>query len=210
MTMARSYLVCGILILGALSLAVGKSPADEKSSPKIESRVIETEADEIILSQTAVFQAPVAKVWDAYTTSEGYTAWAAPAAEIDLRIGGTIQFHYGRGGKVGDPGTQQLFIRAVVPHELLTLQAEVSPGWPEVLKKDGERLHNVILFEALADDRTRVRSYGIGYRKTEELQNMLKYFEAANERLLGLLGKYVEEGVRSYERPKQEENKTGN
>ena len=200
--MSRSSIVLGVLACGLLGwLLAGEARDVVAEEYEIESRVIETDANEVVLAQTAVYNAPVSKVWDAYTTAEGYSAWAAPTAEIDLKTGGTILFHYGRGAKVGDPGTQKLHIRAVVPQELLTLQAEIAANWPEVLKKDADRLHNVIVFESLPEDRTRIRSYGVGYGKTDELMSMMKFFKAGNERLLKLLGKYVEEGVRSYERP---------
>ena len=43
---------------------------------------------ERLLVEDILIEAPLAEVWSAYTTEEGYTKWAAPKARIDLRVGG--------------------------------------------------------------------------------------------------------------------------
>ena len=84
-----------------------------------------------------------------------------------------------------------------VPQELLILKAEISTNWPEVLKKDADKMSNVILFDRISPDRTRVRSYGIGYGDAPELDALLEFFTKANEELLGKLRRYVEDGERA-------------
>jgi len=79
-----------------------------------------------------------------------------------------------------------------VPNELLTLRAEIAPNWPDVLKEDADRLSNVILFDELDSDRTRLRSYGIGYRDTAELRDLLAFFEDANSDLMERLKQGLE------------------
>ena len=136
-----------------------------------------------MLVEEIVIEAPVADVWSAYTTEEGYTAWAAPKARIDLRVGGTILTQYGADAEVGDPGTNTLHIVNYVPERVLTLRAEIADNWPEVMKQDGERLTNIILFEALSPKRTRVESYGVGYGTSPEYEGLLEFFRAANRPL---------------------------
>ncbi len=158
------------------------------------SRVIVTEANQRILAQEVVVNAPIQQVWDAYTTAEGWTAWAVPAAEVDLRVGGEIRTSYT--GQVGDPGTNVLKILSYVPRRLLSLRATSTENWPEVMKHDADRLSNVILFEQLEDGRTRVESYGIGYSDAPEYESMMQFFIDANERLHANLTRYLEEGER--------------
>jgi len=91
-------------------------------------------------------------------------AWAAPLAEVDLRAGGTIWTHDGPEAKIGDPGTNILHIVNYVPERVLTLQAELSDRWPDVMKADAGNLMNVIVFDVVSDAEKHIRSYGVGYR----------------------------------------------
>lgn len=40
------------------------------------------------LHQSVIVPAPIAQVWTAFTTTDGYRAWAAPVVQIDFRVGG--------------------------------------------------------------------------------------------------------------------------
>jgi uncharacterized protein YndB with AHSA1/START domain len=191
-----------LLVAGALVLASGAAltasqssdraaPSDDTPDP-IQSRVEVLPTGERMLVEEVVIEAPVAEVWAAYTTEAGYTAWAAPKAEIDLRVGGTIKTHYGADAEVGDPGTNVLHVVNYVPERVLTLKAEIADNWPEVMKQDGERLSNVILFEALSPERTRIESYGVGYGTSPEYEALLGFFVNANRPLYEALKRHLE------------------
>ena len=172
-----------------MTLVPGATPSEEEA---IRSEVMETEAGELILSQEVLVEASVARVWEAYTTGAGWMAWAAPLAEVDLRAGGTIRTHYEAGASLGDPGTNVLHIVNYVPEKVLTLRAEISDRWPEVMKEDAGRLMNVIVFDELEGDRTRIRSYGVGYRDRPAYDELMGFFIAANEGLFRKLKAHLE------------------
>jgi uncharacterized protein YndB with AHSA1/START domain len=46
------------------------------------------------LESKATIDAPVAEVWEAWTTSAGITSWMAPAGEVDFRVGGKYRTSY--------------------------------------------------------------------------------------------------------------------
>ncbi|MEZ4651029.1 MAG: SRPBCC domain-containing protein [Candidatus Eisenbacteria bacterium] len=167
----------------------GVARADDSS---ITSTVTETAAGELVLTQEVLIEAPVSSVWDAYTTSAGWMSWAAPHAEVDLRAGGTIRTHYGADAKIGDPGTNTLHIVNYVPERVLSLQAEISERWPEVMKQDAGRLMNVIVFETPDEGTTRVLSYGVGYHKDPAYDELMGFFIPANEGLLRKLKEILE------------------
>ena len=169
---------------------IGQEPTDPGST--IQSRVVPTDAGNLVLIQEVEIRAPVSEVWAAYTTEEGWSAWAAPVVEIDLRPGGAIRTNYDPDAGIGDEGTNTLRILNYVPQRLLTLQAELDPNWPEVMKADAEHLMNVIVFESLDDERTRILSYGVGYRSTPEMSELLEFFIPANEGLFEALQAYLE------------------
>lgn len=137
-------------------------------------------------------RAPVADVWKAYTTSQGWQAWVAPLADIDLRVGGVIRTNYNPNGQLGDADTNTLRIINYVPERLLTLQADVSKNWPEFLKQDADRIYNVIVFTPLGPQRTQITSYGTGMADDERHRNLIGFFAKANAALYKKLQAHVE------------------
>ena len=191
----RILVVAGIVLFGSLGCDVKKSEGD--SPPLIaqaSSHVSRTDANELILIQEVSFSAPVEDVWSAYTTEEGWTAWASPRAEIDLRVGGSIRTAYE--GEIGDSNTNTLHIVNYVPRRVLTLKTDVSSNWPEIMQKDAEKLSNVILFDEIADGVTRIQSFGIGYTDAPEYDQLMNFFIKANEGLYRNLRAYLETGTR--------------
>ena len=148
------------------------------------SELLETEAGELVLYQSIVINTSIDKVWNAYTTSEGWMTWVAPKAKVDLKIGGLIQTQYDPKANIGDPGTNTLRIINYVPMKVLTMQADLSERWPEVMKRDAKDLMNVVIFKEISDDQVQIDSYGVGYRKSPEYDNLMKFFIPANEQLL--------------------------
>ncbi len=169
----------------------------ESQEKEISSRVIATEAGEKVVVQELVVDAPVEALWDAYVTAEGWTAWAAPVAEVDLRAGGTIRSHYTPNASIGDAGTNTLQIVNYVPRRVLTLQAELAENWPEIMKADADKLMNVVLFESMGDERSKIYSYGVGYGDSEAYEGLIEFFIPANEGLFRNLKAYLEEGKRA-------------
>ncbi len=176
-----------ILLLGLALGATGNFVPDERAEKPIQSRILKTVADELVLVQEVLVEAPVAEVWAAYATAEGWMAWAAPVVEVDLRAGGTIKTNYDAAAKIGDAGTNVLHIVNYVPERLMTLQAELSDRWPEVMKQDAGRLMNVIVFEPQGAERTKILSYGVGYRDSPAYDELMKFFIPANEGLFAKL-----------------------
>ena len=195
--MSKKYIfvVAGFVLFG---LAGCEVESIEDSPPPLineaTSQVSKTDANELILIQEVSFAAPVEDVWRAYTTAEGWTAWASPKAEVDLRVGGTILTAYQ--GEIGGSNTNTLRIVNYVPERLLTLRAELSRNWPEIMQEDAEKLSNVILFDEIADGVTRIQSYGIGYTDAPEYDQLMSFFIKANEGLYENLRAYLETGAR--------------
>ena len=184
--MRRHLLLALLLVPAACASAPDLVPAE------VTSTLTPAEAGDLVLLQEVWFDAPAAEVWAAFTTDAGWTSWASPVAAIDLRAGGTIRTHYTPGAAVGDPGTNTLHIVNYVPERVLTLRAELAANWPEVMRRDHERLMNVVLFTAHGD-RTHLESYGVGYRDDADYRALLDFFVPANEGLLAALKQQLEE-----------------
>ena len=188
------FLLAGSTVLAQTAEEIlDKAAAAAGDVTAIQSQMLKTAAGEMILAQEIVVEASLARVWEAYTTSAGWMAWAAPRAEVDLRAGGTIRTHYGAEASIGDPGTNTLHIVNYVPEKVLTLRAEISDRWPEVMKEDAGNLMNVILFDARGETETLIRSYGVGYRDLPAYDELMDFFIPANEGLFEKLKEHLEE-----------------
>lgn len=182
-------LVAFLLLVPALLVA-------QKNGPKAQNRVISkidsTRSPELVLIQEFTVKAPLKNVWNAYTTKAGYESWAVPLAEIDLKVGGTIKSNYNPAGTIGDSTTIVTHIINYVPHQLITLQAEITDNFPEFMKKEADDFYNVIYFRETEEGHTEIKSFGIGYKNTPKYLELINYFIPANEMTLMKLIDYLE------------------
>jgi hypothetical protein len=179
-----------ILIISLLS---GFIPLFSQMLPEhdlIQSETLLTEADEIILKQTFKVNAPVSVVWTYFTESEKYREWVAPAAEIDLKINGSIRANYRPDGRIGDDDTISIHIVNYIPERLLTLQPEIPESFPLFMRENSDNFYNVIEFHPLTDDETEITSFGLGYQNSPDFHQMVSFFAHGNiqayEKLIGL------------------------
>ncbi|RIJ32449.1 SRPBCC family protein [Henriciella mobilis] len=145
----------------------------------LQSGVVETANTGDILEQQIIVEADAGEVWDAFTTSDGYTAWATPFAIIDFRIGGSIESSYQLDAEAGSSDNIKLEILAYLPGKLLVLKTvQAPPGFAsqEVL----DRLVSVFEFEPVGTDRTRVKISGVGYGDDEESARLRDFFIQGN------------------------------
>ena len=62
-------------------------------------------AGERLLQTSIVIDAPVSRLWKAFTDPAEYRRWAGGVAAVDLRVGGSFEASYDPNGRIGDPGT---------------------------------------------------------------------------------------------------------
>ena len=164
----------------------------QPAAKRIKSTIDSTSATELVLIQEFEVNVPVDSVWHAYTTGEGMESWAVPLAEVDLKVGGLIKTNYNQDGQLGDSTTIVTHIVNYVPKQVLTLQAEMTHNFPQFMRDEEKDFYNVIFFQKLGKNRTKVVSYGIGYKKTPKFLSLMEYFISANEAALEKLIGYLE------------------
>ncbi|WP_265569867.1 SRPBCC family protein [Sphingomicrobium nitratireducens] len=184
--------MAGVLAAAILAAQV---PATATAAAGEEDTVLIGKDGQLFLRQEVVLDTDVASVWALWTTAEGVRSWIAPVAEVDLRPGGAMRSHYDADAKIGDPGTIETRIVNYIPQRLLTLQADLEPveaDWlTDAIRVEAANLYNVVSFEPLGSHRTRIVSWGIGYRDTPEWQPMISFFTRANRWTFGELEKAV-------------------
>jgi len=177
-----------------LLLFCATSAFAQNSDKRIKSTIETAKNGDIFLTQEVTIDVPVEKVWEAYTTSEGWQSWVAPVADVDFKIGGEVRTNYRVDGKLNDKDTIKLHIVNYVPLKILTMQAVLGENFPNVLKEREKQMYNVVTFERIDAAKTKLVSYGVGYKDSPELQKMLQFFVKANEDSYQSLLDYVEKG----------------
>ncbi|MBN2732539.1 MAG: SRPBCC domain-containing protein [Balneolaceae bacterium] len=159
--------------------------------PRIQSEIITTEADEIILKQSFTVDAPVQKVWPYFTQTELYTKWSAPVASINFKINGTIKANYSTDGNLESEDTITIHILNYIPEKLITLQSEIPASFPAFMKENEKDFYNVIEFNETDTGGTQVISYGLGYNNNAQFKQMIGFFAKGNlesyQKLINLL-----------------------
>jgi len=165
-------MAAGIFAIFNSSVAVGQE------NIAIGSEVISDE-NGVILSQSVIISASIDDVWKAFTTEEGYTSWAVPHAKIDFRVNGVMETSYAQEFTVGNPQNIKNQILGYVPNKLLILKNIQAPGGfisPELM----EKLVSIFEFEAIADEKTKIIIYGVGYGNDEESKKLINFFYQGN------------------------------
>jgi len=173
----------------------------QKPSELVEKRILSvvdsSHTNNMILKQSFEVNVSLDSVWNAYTTKKGWESWATSIADIDFKVNGIIKTNYNKDGEIGDGSTITLHIINYIPKRMLTLQAEITKNFPEFMKEDEKDLFNMILFEEVNPTKTKVVSYGIGYKQNEKYMSLMKFFIQGNEQSYLNLISYLETGKSS-------------
>lgn len=140
------------------------------------------------ISAEGVVNAPVAAVWNAWTTTDGLKAWLAPHADIDLRLDGLMRANYDPKGTLGDAGTIENRVLAYEPERMLSIRVAKAPASFPFKSRVGE-MWTVLYFQPTADGKTQLRIVGLGFGSDEESQKMKEFFRQGNAFTLAQLQK---------------------
>jgi uncharacterized protein YndB with AHSA1/START domain len=131
------------------------------------------------ISVEGVVNAPVAAVWNAWTTTEGLKAWIAPHVDIDLRLDGLMRSHYDPKGTLGDANTIENRVLAYEPERMLSIRVAKAPESFPFRARVGE-MWTVLYFQPTADGKTLLRIVGLGFGSDEESRQMKEFFRQGN------------------------------
>lgn len=143
-----------------------------------------------VLQHSLVVRAPQAKVWEAWTTTEGLQGFVAPVVHIDFRLGGIWESSYDPKRAIGQPGNIQNRILSFLPPRMLSIQAVAAPpNFPHPDLLPG--IHTVIEMDAVDSATTKVTVSMVGYRSGEGYDAIYKLFDAGNAYTLRKLAEYL-------------------
>lgn len=165
-------------VLGAIGLALA-APAYAGGAP-IEASVIDNGDGTRALQQVTIVEAPIARVWEAFSTVDGWKSWGIKFAKLDFRAGGTIETAYVDGAGEGDPRNIVHRILAMVPERILVTRLDRVPEDGPVSPALLDPMWGVYELEPLDENRTLLRITGHGYGEGEEYDRLIAFFTAGD------------------------------
>lgn len=172
----------GNILAGAAALALlaGAAQAQSvKDYPEVADTSFVEANGSRVLRLSAVIPAERSAVWNAFSTAEGWRAWATPLAAVDLRVGGVIETNYDVNAKLGDPENIKNQILAYVPGELLVLRNIQAPSGLPGRERFGETA-SITELEDAGPGQTKVTFTGVGYAPGEPFDTLYKHFAWGN------------------------------
>jgi uncharacterized protein YndB with AHSA1/START domain len=123
--------------------------------------------------------APIEKVWDAWTTPEGIKTFFAPECKVDLRVDGAYEIYFFPKAKPGERGGEGLRILGLEPMRRFAFTWGAPPTIPYVR---GQRTMVILEFEKKGTGRTLVRLTHLGWGEGASWDEAYEYFDSCLER----------------------------
>lgn len=134
---------------------------------------------------TQVVHAPVAAVYERFTTSVGWKKFLGRETVVDLRVGGAWEIYFGD-DKVGSNGCQVL---SYIPNEMVSFNWNAPPKFAE----RAQRTWCVVHFTKDGEKNTVVRFQHYGFSDSGNWMEVKGYFEKAWPNVLQALAQSFEE-----------------
>lgn len=185
----RHVLLSALLLINLQPAAHAK----QQTEAPVALTVIEERDGTRTLEHSLIIRAPVDKVWNAFTTADGWRSWAVPYVQMDFRVGGIIETSYDPAAKPGNANNIHNKILAFIPKRMFAFQTVKAPqGFPGAALMPS--LWNVAELEPLKGGRTRVRFLGLGYGRDAGSEQLFQFFKKGNAESLVMLRRSLEQG----------------
>jgi uncharacterized protein YndB with AHSA1/START domain len=152
-------------------------------------------AAERALDKEVIIKASLDQAWASWTTREGITAFFAPDARIEPRVGGAFQIYMDPGAEPGAKGADDMRFLALQPKKMLSFDWNAPPSLPEAR---AQRTFVIVRFEPVSDTETRVRLHHTGWGEGGEWDKAYGYFDRAWGHVLANLKKRYDSGPQDW------------
>jgi uncharacterized protein YndB with AHSA1/START domain len=123
-----------------------------------------------------VVNAPVEKVWRAWTTRDGITAFFAPDCNIDLRVLGKYDILFRPSAPLGLRGAEDNLILAIQEGKMFSFTWDAPPQFPNIRK---QRTSVIVRFSPIGPGKTKLLFTQSGWGEGEEWDKVHDYFVVA-------------------------------
>ncbi|MCF7797168.1 MAG: SRPBCC domain-containing protein [Lentisphaeria bacterium] len=128
------------------------------------------------IRQTLTINAPVEKVWEAWTTESGIQSFFARNCHVEARIGGPLECYFDMEKPAGERGSEGCVFLALQPNRLISFTWNAPPHLPAVR---AQRTHVAIYLKALSEVKTELEFVNAGYGAGGEWDAAFDYFHHA-------------------------------
>jgi uncharacterized protein YndB with AHSA1/START domain len=147
--------------------------------------------EERAIRKEALVRAPVADVWNAWTTSAGIQSFFAPEAIVDPRPEGAFRLHFNPYAPPGAKGADDMRFLGLQREKMLSFTWNAPPHLPDARL---QRTMVIVRMEPAGDKETRVRLTHIGWGEGGEWDKAYEYFDRAWGNVLANLQKRFTDG----------------
>lgn len=148
-------------------------------------------AAERAIDKEVIVAAPLAAVWENWTTKAGIESFLAPQAEIDARVGGAFHIHFDPLAAPGMRGADDMRFMALQPMKMLSFDWNAPPSLPQARQ---QRTFVVVRLHDVDGRSTRVSLHHTGWGEGGEWEQTYAYFDRAWGKVLANLKKRHETG----------------
>lgn len=143
------------------------------------------------ISKTALVRAPIADVWEAWTTDAGIRSWLVADSRIELRVGGPYEWFFlsPDAPERGSEGCQVIGFQAPT---MLTFTWNAPPHLPQAR---AQRTVCLLRLRDAGPDLTQVELTELGWGDGGQWDEAFGYFDAAWQRVLDRLVAHFASGV---------------
>jgi uncharacterized protein YndB with AHSA1/START domain len=171
-----------------LALALVAAAPAAAADSAVEAKKMRAADGSHVLTHEMTIDAPVADIWAAISTAEGWKSWAVPTAWVPAGAPDVIETSYSADARPDDPSTikQQVLLR-IAPRLMVFRTIKAPARFPDF--DTYSKVVSAFELEPSGDGRTRVRLTGTGYADSEAGRRLLGFFEKGNAVSLQALAK---------------------
>ena len=148
-------------------------------------------AAERSVDKTALIQAPVDAVWNAWTTTEGIKSFFAPDAKVEARVDGPFEIYFNPFAPPGQKGADDMRFLALQDRKMISFTWNAPPHLPEAR---AQRTYVTVRMKPLNDRETEVTLHHGGWGDGGQWDPAYAYFDKAWGSVLANLQKrFVEQ-----------------
>ena len=152
-------------------------------------------AAERAIDKEVVVTASPDQLWESWTTRQGVTAFFAPDAEVEPRVGGAFHIYFDPLAPPGSKGADDTHFMALVPKRMLSFDWNAPPSLPEARAQRTFVLVRLIPVDAAT---TRVTLHHTGWGDGGEWDQAYAYFDKAWSGVLAHLKRRYEQGPQDW------------
>lgn len=141
----------------------------------------------------SVINAPIEKVWSAFTDKSVIEQWMVAKTELELKVGGTWRTSYSKDSNLNDEMAIHHTILAFDPGRMLAFRTIKPPKnfpYPAITNT-----WTVVYFERAGEGKTHVTARMMGFEEDDQGAKMRAFFERGNKTELDALVKYFDTGL---------------